>query len=358
MNLTVKQAREAARHWMVEKASGMPGFCGAYTAGSTNWLADTADFSRASDLDVMVVLADQNQAGRRVKFIYDDTLLEVSYLGRDQLQSPEQVLSDYHLAPSFRTTKIMLDPFGHLTPLLASVSRDYAKRQWVRQRCTNARDKILEYLRSTNEQTAVHDQVIACLFAAGITTHVLLVAGLRNPTVRGRYVAVRELLADYGHVEFHEKLLELLGCARLSRERVGQQLATLTEIFDVAKRAVKTPFSFASDISDSARTSAIDGTLELIERGFHREAMFWIAVTHSRCQKILSRDAPVELTKRFKHSYQELVFDLGLPTFAEVGRRCAKIERTLPQVCDLAEVLIAANRESTDIDAEGCNITG
>jgi len=346
--MTVKQAREAARQWVVEEASGIPGFCGAYTAGSTNWLPDNADLATASDLDIMVVLADQNQAGRRNKFIYHGALLEVSYLRNDQLQAPEQVLSDYHLAPSFRTTKILFDPLGHLTPLLAAVSRDYAKRQWVRRRCANARDKILGFIRSINEEAALHDQVIACLFAAGITTHVLLVAGLRNPTVRARYVAARELLADYGQVEFHETLLETLGAAQISRGRVSQRLAALTEIFDAAMRAIKTPFPFVSDLSDKARHIAIDGSLEMIERGYHREAMFWIGVTHSRCQMVLSRDAPGDLTQSFKDSYQELVGDLGMPTFAEVRRRCAEIERILPRVCDLAEGIIAANYDIED----------
>jgi hypothetical protein len=343
--MRVKQAREVARQWMVEEASGIPGFCGAYTAGSTNWLSDDADLTTTSDLDIMVVLTDQNQAGKRGKFIYRDALLEVSYLRRDQLQSPDQVLSDYHLAPSFRTTKIIFDPLGHLTPLQAAVSRDYAKRQWVRQRCANARDKVLRYLRSINEEGALHDQVTACLFAAGITTHVLLVAGLRNPTVRARYMAVRELLADYGHIEFHETLLELLGTARMSQERVRQHLATLIDIFDAARRSIKTPFPFATDFSESARPIAIDGSLELIERGYYREAMFWVGVTHSRCRQILPQDAPGYLTRSFKDSYQELVCDLGMCTFAGVRRRSAEIERILPQVCDLAEGIIAANYE-------------
>ena len=63
-------------------------------------------------------------------FIYHDTLFEVSYLRNDQFQSSDDILSDYHLAPSFRTTKIMCDPSGRLTPLLAGVCRDYAKRKW------------------------------------------------------------------------------------------------------------------------------------------------------------------------------------------------------------------------------------
>jgi hypothetical protein len=346
--MKVKQAREAARQWMVEETSGIPGFCGAYTAGSTNWLPDDADLTEASDVDIMVVLAAKNRVGSRGKFFYHDTLLEVSYLGDDQFQSPEQVLNDYHLAPSFRTTKIIFDPLGRLTPLLRAVSRDYTKRRWVRQRCTNARDKVLTYLQSIDEDTALHNQVIACLFAAGITTHVLLVAGLRNPTVRARYVSERELLADYGHVDFHETLLELLGAARISRGRVSHHLATLAEIFDAAKSAIKTPFPFVSDVSESARTIAIDGSLELIGRGYHREAMFWIGVTYSRCQMVLSRDAPGDLTQSFKDSYQELVGDLGVPTFAEVRRRAAEIERILPRVCDLADGIIAANYEIED----------
>jgi hypothetical protein len=266
----------------------------------------------------------------------------------DQLQSPEQVLGDYHLAPSFRTAKIMFDPLGHLSPLLAAVSRDYNKRRWVRRRTIDARDKILIHLRSIDEAAALPDQVIACLFAAGVTTHVLLAAGLRNPTIRARHVAVRELLADFGYLEFHERLLGLLGSATISRERVSRHLATLTEIFDVAKRAVSTPFSFVTDISDSARPIAIDGGFDLIRHGYHREAMFWVGVTHSRCQKVLSSDAPGDLTRSFKDSYQELAGDLGVPAFAEIKRRCAEIERMVPGVCELAERIMAANDEIGD----------
>src|SRR5207302_8866297 len=106
----------------------------------------------------------------------------------------------------------------------------------------------------------------------------------RNPTVRSRYAAVRELLTGYGHVEFHESLLELLGVVRMSRDRVGQHLATLIDSFDGAKHTIKPPLSFATDISENARSTTIDGRFQMIERGYHRQAMCWIAVTHSSCQ--------------------------------------------------------------------------
>lgn len=346
--MTVSQTREVAGEWMVQEGSRLPGFCGAYTAGSTNWLPDDAELPDASDLDIMVILSERNRAGRRGKFVYHGVLLEISYLHADQFESSDQLLSDYHLAPSFRTAKILFDPLGHLAPLQAAVSRDYHKRRWVRQRCHNARDKVLNHLRSIHREAPFPDQMMACLFAAGITSHVLLVAGLRNPTVRARYVAVRELLAEYGHIKFHGTLLELLGCARISRERVTQHVAALAGIFDAATRAIKTSFPFATDISTDARPIAIDASAELIERGYHREAMFWVGVTYSRCQKVLAQDAQADLAKSFKDGYQALVGDLGLATFRDIQRRCAKIESTLPRVCELAEGIIAGNPEISD----------
>jgi hypothetical protein len=158
----------------------------------------------------------------------------------------------------------------------------------------------------------------------------------------------RELLANYGHLEFHEALLELLGTAAIRRERVSQHLAALTEIFDAATRAMRTPFVFASDISEAARTTAIDASLELIGRGYHREAMFWIAVTHCRCQKVLSLDAPANWTQSYQDSYQELVSDMGVPSLANIRQRCTDIQRILPRLCDLAKDVIAANPEIED----------
>jgi hypothetical protein len=85
-----------------------------------------------------------------------------------------------------------------------------------------------------------------------------------------------------------------------------------------------------------------------IEGGYHREAMFWIGVTHSRCQKVLSLDAPRHLTQRYKDSYQELVSDIGVPTVAKIRQRCTDIQRILPRLRDLAAGVIAANDEIED----------
>jgi hypothetical protein len=194
-----------------------------------------------------------------------------------------------------------------------------------------------------NESAPFHDQVTAWLFATGVTTHVLLVAGLKNPTVRKRYLAVRELLAEYGHLDFYETLLELLGCAQMSGRRVEDHLAALAQVFDATKAVIQTPFFFASDLSELARPIAIDGSRELIECGYHREAIFWIVATYSRCQKVLYHDAPVAMQERFDPGYRHLLGDLGITSFADLQRRSEQVKGFLPHLWTMAEAILAAN---------------
>jgi hypothetical protein len=342
VTVRVKEARDAARRWVFEEAGSRGDFSGAFFHGSTNWLTDDAYLPATSDVDVMVVLDDADPPLKPGKFIYDAVLLEVSYLSRDHLRSPELILSQYHLAGSFRTPSIILDPSGQLTQLQAAVSRDYAKRKWVYRRCQHARDKILRGF-ALNESDPFHDQVVAWLFPAGITTHLLLVAGLENPTVRRRYVAARDLLENYGCLDFYRYLLEMLGCAEMSAARAERHLAALSAAFDAAKSVIVTPFFFAADISDVARPIAIDGSRELIARGEHREAIFWMIATYSRSQKVFHADAPVTIREQFAYGYQELLADLGIASFTDLQRRRDQVRHALPVVWEVAEAIIAAN---------------
>lgn len=346
--VNVRDAKQVAQRWVHEEGRGIPGFHGAFIHGSMNWLPDDAALPGTSDVDVMVVLADSRPAIKPGKFFYRDIMLEVSYASRDQLQSPEQVLGKSDLAGSFHGPSVISDPTGQLTDLQTAVAANYAKRRWVRERCAHARNKVLRNLQSLNEADPFHDQVTAWLFGTGVTTHILLVAGLKNPTVRQRYVTTRDLLTEYGHLDYYGTLLEMLGCDSMSRGRVEHHLDALTEAFDAAKAVIKTPYFFAADISDLARPIAIDGSRELIERGYHREAIFWIVATASRCQKVLHHDAPPDLQERFNPPFRELLGDLGIASFADLLQRADQAQRSLPKISDLAEVIMVANPEIED----------
>jgi hypothetical protein len=341
--MLVKQAKAVARQWVNEEASTLLGFSGAFYHGSTTWFADDAVLPATSDVDLVVALAGPTLPVNPGKFLYRHVLLDVSYLAQNQLQAADVILGQSDMAGSLRIPSIIADPSGQLTILQAAVARDYAKLRWVRRRCEHARDKILRNLESLPEAAPFHDQVTAWLFATGVTTHVLLVAGLKNPTVRQRYLATCELLAEYGHVDFYESLLELLGCAQMSQARAEQHLAALTEAFDAAKAVVRTPFFFAADISDTARPIAIDGSRALIERGCQREAIFWMVATYSRCQKVLYQDAPLELQERYHPGYWDLLADLGIRSTADLRQRGEQVREFLPRLWEVAEAILAAN---------------
>ncbi|MFB7307570.1 hypothetical protein [Streptomyces sp. NPDC056192] len=337
--MRVGAARSAATQWVAEHARTDPAFRGAYFSGSTVGLPDDAELSPSSDVDIMVVRAEDNPPAKPGKLRFRDTLLEVSHLPWAELSSTDAVLSSYHLAGSFRRDTIIDDPTGRLRALHADVSRRFAEPAWVRRRCEDARHRVESGLAAFGPSAPFHEQVTGWLFPTGVTTHVLLVAALRNPTVRLRYVAAREVLATYGHDHLYPELLELLGCARLSAPVVRHHLDELADTFDTTARVAGTPFPFSSDITAQARPIAIDGSRLLIDRGDHREAVFWIVATFARCHTILAADAP-ELHAARTPAFRAAVADLGITSTDDLLRRAEDVGRFLPRLWRTAEEIL------------------
>jgi hypothetical protein len=338
--MKVAEARTLAARWVAEHAARTADFAGAFLSGSTTWMPDAAELPLASDVDVMVVTTEPRP--KPGKFRWRGVLLEVTYLSWDQLPSAEVILGSYHLAGSFRKNTVVADPTGRLGRLLATTVPEYARRPWVRRRCEDAEQRITDRLGALDRTVPLHDQVAAWLFPTGVTTHVLLTAGLRNPTVRLRYPAVRELLIEYGRP--YEELLRLLGCADVTPSRAEHHLRAMTEVFDATVPLSRTPFFFSSDITVVARPIAVDGGRELIAQGLHREAIFWIVATYARCLKILAADAPA-VHADFTPGFEELVATLGIASPADLARRAQDVLGYLPRLRHLTEAILAANPE-------------
>ncbi|MFF2961954.1 hypothetical protein ACFVT1_24150 [Streptomyces sp. NPDC057963] len=345
--MRVGTARAAAARWVEEHARPDSGFRGAYFSGSTVGLPDEAELSPFSDVDIVVVTAEHDPPDKPGKLRFRGALLEVSHVSWDDLASADDVLSSYHLAGSFRRDTVIADPTGHLRGLRAHVSQRFAERSWVRRRCLDAERRIETRLAAFDTSAPFHEQVTAWLFPTGVTTHVLLVAALRNPTVRLRYPAARAVLTDYGQAHRYPELLELLGCARLSARRTGQHLDELARTFDAAARVARTPFFFSSDITAEARPIAIEGSRQLIERGDHREAVFWIIATFARCHAVLAADAPDLHVARLP-AFREAVADLGVTSTEDLLHRADEVIGYLPRLRQTAADILAANTGITD----------
>ncbi|MGW1028164.1 hypothetical protein ACWD4J_31495 [Streptomyces sp. NPDC002577] len=339
-------ARSAAVQWVARYAESDAGFRGAYFSGSTVGLPDDAELPLSSDVDVFVVTAHDPPRAKPGKFRYQGALLEVSYVPWAQLASADDVLASYHLAGNFRTGAIIDDPTGRLNELHQYISPRFAARPWVRRRCQDARHRIENRLAAIDTSAPFHEQVTAWLFPTGVTCHVLLVAALRNPTVRLRYLAAREVLTDYGHLSLYPELLDLLGCRQLPAQRVQRHLHELAATFDATVQVAKTPFFFSSDISAAGRPIAIDGSQTLIDSGNHREAVFWITATFARCHTILATDAP-QLHEALAPAFRAAVSDLGISSTADLLHRAAEVTRFLPRLWRTTEDILGSNPDIT-----------
>lgn len=335
-------ARTVAAAWVQRHASAATWFRGAYFAGSATALPDDADLAPTSDLDVFIVTAEAEPPMKLGKFLHDGVRIEVSYVTSEKLAAAEQVLAHYHLAEAFRRDSIIADPTGHLRRLVAEVAGRFAQEAWVRRRCAHARQGAEQYVAAIDPGAPWRDQVTSWLFGAGVTTHVLLVAALRNPTVRLRYLRAREVLQAYSHQDFYPELLGLLGCLQLSPARVSHHVNALARTFDTAAAALKTPYRFASDISPAGRPLAIDGSLELIRSGCHREAIFWIVATFARCHTILAADAPA-VGRALEPDFSAVLADLGIASTEDLVAGGEAVRRLLPRVLETAESILAVH---------------
>lgn len=341
--MKVGTARAIAAEWVMLHLSEEPWFRGAYFSGSTILQNENEDMSASSDMDVVVVMAHDEMPLKLGKFRYEGVLIEITYLSWSKLQSGEDVLTDYHLAGSFRINTLISDPTGHLEKLQQYVSAHFAEKTWVLRRCDNARLRIEHGLKSINPLDPWHDQVTSWLFPTGVTTHVILVASIQNPTVRLRYLKAKDVLKEYGYEDVYSELLRLLGVCDLTAERAEHHLRALEQTFDAAVAIAKTPFFFSSDITAEARPIVIDGSLELIRSGFHREAVFWMVATFARCHKILEVDGSAEIQLKHRPAFDAMTADLGISTTEDLTRRAEDVLDFLPKLWEIAESIISAS---------------
>ena len=343
MSMTMGAAREAAVDWLSAYTERQPGFRGAYFIGSSVRLPDDAELPADSDIDVAVVIDEAEPSLKPGKLLHRGALLEISVFPWKWFGSIAEFSSSYHLAAGLQADAIIADPSGDLRAIQSHVARSFCEEVWVRRRCENALNKVEKLLTGIDVSAPWHDQVIAWLFATGVTTHVLLVAALKNSTVRLRYLAVRELLDEYGRRSLYPELLGLLGCAEMTPDRVEHHVNALARSFDAAAEVAKTAFPFSSDITPIARPIAIDGSRKLIGSGDHREGVFWVVATFARCNKILAADAPRTIQREFAPAFDAILADLDIFSLADLLSRGDQVHSFLPTVWETAEEIIDAN---------------
>ena len=292
-----------------------------------------------------MLVTDGDQPGKGGKLHHDGYLLEATWLHRSSLEPLEHVIGAYHLAHALYSGHVLHDPSGWLTGHMAHDAHSIRSSVLGRASCRKRPGASGGGFDGMRESGSLAESAQSWVFPTGVMTHILLVSGLLNPTVRRRYETVRDLLALHDRLDLHEHLLAALGSRDWQPATARRHLATVTGLYDTAAKVEAPAYPYSSDVSPLTRPISIDGSREMIERGLHREAAFWLVVTGSRALQKLASAGELAEVMRFEPGYAALLDDLDAATWRDrVAHRTAAL-KLLPRVDATASAIIGATSE-------------
>ena len=151
-----------------------------------------------------------------------------------------------------------------------------------------------------------------------------------------------EILKTHGRQALHESSLEFLGSQSMVRDDVVSHLEDLSITFDYVVEIAQSP-SLGDYANKAARPVVIDGSWEMVNDGFHREAMSWITSMRAIFQETILRDAPDEEQKQYVEQYQILLAKLGFYSEGDFQRRAEDGKQLLDEVMQVAEQIVETN---------------
>jgi hypothetical protein len=273
----VKEIKGIARQWLAEHIAMFPGAIGAYLAGSLSYLDDEDEFPFFSDIDIRIVL-DKKQASlcEHDKVTFKGYLIEWSVKYRNDFSSIEMLLSDSYSAQELVSTDILLDSNGWLRMLQKEVQEKFYLPYFVKKRC---HENILKI-----EHAIKNPGYLTILPLAGL----VLAANVRFLTIRRLLEETYIVLKEQNRLDLQELLLEVLGSRKFSEKEVRQDLDNLMAAFDYTVTLSKRPGLIGSfNLKHFVRPYIYYGTLDMVERGRHREAVWWILENYNTAARTI-----------------------------------------------------------------------
>lgn len=311
--LTNGDAIAIASAWI--NNSDLP-FVSAFIGGSIAHTDRDSRYDPASDVDCYLVVDGDPPVGKIGKITVDGVLLDVSWIPWSALEHAE---SDAVMASLLNFGLVVQDD-GRLASTQGRIQRGFNTPEAIAARLESMRTKIRNGLSGDSSHLVLPEQVMNWLFPATLATHIPLISACRPLTVRKRFLAARAVMAPADY----ESLLALYGFDTVTESQAQAWLDATARLFDATTDiAAESDRFWASDIQADARHIAIDGSQRLIDSGVHREALYWIIATSSRCLSVMN-DAEAD-TSAFEKPFAALVESLGIANADQRAMRTAKI---------------------------------
>ncbi len=329
--MKVGEAREIGREWVREHLHEMPELWGVMFNGSTVWMPEDAELGPYSDVDIAHIQKNDSDKGMRVRKIpYQGVVLETGTCSGSFLETPEAALTDFLVSISLLGPSIIYDPLGKLAEVQKVVVESYAKPEWAWRRCqklaTEIRTTHIPWLTSPEHP---EDRVIALAWVVAEPQFIPLIACVKPLTTRKIGVLFTEMMSTLGRQDLGELRFELLGSARMSKSEVEALLSEATPAYDRAVAVWRTPTLCDNDLWSVARTHVIGGARDMIDRGYHREAIFWISYLYWLAHSALRTDAREEYEAVYRKPYERFTESIGIGSAKAVEEKARLAERLL-----------------------------
>jgi hypothetical protein len=344
--MTVEQVIERTKEWVSMQAEQLPGFLGAHLMGGITSMALCEPFPAYRDVDLHIILKDDTDVpGENVEALYRGLMIEAGFRRQTDYSTPEVVLADPVIAGHMAVPSILSDPTGFLTRLHEAVAQEYARRKWVQARCEAEKREAFGKL-----EIAAHipnpDPIAAfglLGYAGTYVAAVLSLASLKAITGRRSYIQMGRILESWGRTDLYERLLKVVGIVQASRDQAERYLRDATEAFDLAVKVKRTPHPFGHKMYAHLRPYLVEGSQEMMDEGYCREAVGWTKAFYSSSMQIIQIDAPSQLTSDMQAKFDECMSQLWLDGAVPWETRMEEAKAIFREVFMLADEIIACN---------------
>ena len=352
--MLVSEAIDIVNEWVDTYSKQSEGFFGAHFLGSINKLSRSEEFPLNTDVDIAVLIDRKDNTEtpdlpydgllqNNDELYYKELLLEIVYIKNEVYSSHGSVLSNPTLAHELTPESIISDSEGRLKELSKTVIQEFNRREWVIARCEAQKNLIVNFLNNISDAVSLND----CAFMLGwngkFLATMIALASLEPPTHRRSLIKYREQLKELELEGLHEELLEVMGYAHLTREKVNHYFNEMSEMFDRAVAVKRSPCPFGFKIKKHLRPYIIDGTKEMIDEGNFRETMFWINTVVYVSNLALQNDAPEEERAHFQNINDSLTNELGLKTTGHINSRKKEFSNYADKIFKVTQEIIDSN---------------
>ncbi len=339
--MKVADVIELAREWVASEAEATPGFVGAHLIGSTAALPLDAPFAPHWDIDIGIILEDVGEPIRNRIVSYKGAILECGYRPRADYATADSVLANPTLAHNIAAGRTLADPTGMLKELHTVIASAFAEQRWVTARCEGEKKFVQIILSDLAQATMSPETFGRLLMTVSHLAKLILIADLKPPTNRRCLVLMREILRPFDRLDLHERALEVLGFARLSREEVQAYLHECATVFDRAVAVKRSATLRDYKLHDFVKPYFITGSQEMIDAGDYREAMIWICGGYAIALMTLFQDAPDAEKQQVLLQAGRLLHSLGLGTPAAFAERLRQLHTLRDDFFQLADTMVA-----------------